>query len=144
MKIVFLVILILAGCYFLGLEVMRTGAGRRAGLDDVELLRRLRRRIKTFVLLLALYVMAAWYEEIARWGYFTPKATLLYFGAAFAILIWLLILAAREVRDAAHMALETSRRIRTETIEELEKEIDRARKQPPRPPAKADPPPPPP
>jgi hypothetical protein len=135
MRILVLIALMVASCLIIGWEILRVGEGRRAGQDALMLMRRLRRRLKTLILIVALYAIAAWFEDVAAAAHFTAKIALLYFGLAITMLVWILILAARDLRETALQAVEINRRLREEAIKDLERELRRRQEEPPHPPA---------
>lgn len=126
--------------WLIGAETLRVGSVRRASAveDPADLagaLRRFRRRLKGTLLLLLLYVLAAFYQRIAMLGNFGLRQVLLYTGLVLVVLFWLLIIAARDAHAATLEAVAESKRLRAEAIASAERLAqEAAENRPPRPP----------
>lgn len=123
------VLLILFSLAIVGAEILRVGKGRRAGEDEKALFRRFRRRAKGVVLLNAMFLLAAWYDEILSAHIHTAGGLLLYVGLVVILMFWLLILAARDLRETVTEATEQQQTIALQALVELEEEIVRAREE---------------
>lgn len=116
-------ILAAAAAAFLSREILEVGAVRRTGGPLLPALRRFRRRTKGVVLLLILYLQTAFFEEVARGLGFGHRAVLLYFGLALVLLVWVLILAGRDLRETVLTAASESSRLRQEAMARLDAEV---------------------
>ncbi|CAN5194820.1 hypothetical protein BH09SUM1_BH09SUM1_07330 [soil metagenome] len=128
MKYLILVILLIVSCGLVGRETMRVGEARRAGEDEPRIYARFRRRVKGAMLLFLLYVLTAFYEEIARRAGFRGREAILYFGGDFVVLFWLLILAARDFKETAFDAIRERQRITVDALSAIDAEIASRRK----------------
>lgn len=141
-KIAVLIVLLIGCSGMLGREVLVLGRGRRAGEDPVPLFRRFRRRAKGLILLVLLYLFAAFFDEAIRRFHFTAREVALYAGFCLIMLIWLLLLAGRDVRDTALTALKERRELTSDSFARIEEEIRRRREKKasvPRPPSAGEP-----
>lgn len=129
LKIALLVILLLAAAHMLGREVIALGKARREGEDIALLGARFRRRAKGLALLVALYLLAAFFGNLHAALGFTAKEVILYIGFTLIVLVWLLILAGRDVRATAMDALEQRRRLASESMAGIDAEIRRFREE---------------
>ena len=137
-KITVLVLLLLGCSGMLGREVLVLGKGRRSGEDPLPLFRRFRRRAKGLLLLIVLYLFAAFFDEAIRRLHFSAREVALYAGFCLIMLIWLLILAGRDIRETALTALKERRELTTDSFARIEEEIRRRREKKasvPRPPS---------
>lgn len=123
-----LVILIIVAAGFIFRESLVVSEGRRNGLDEKRLYRRFRRRTKGMILMIVLYISTVFFEDIALTGIFSAREAILYIGATFILLIWLLIIASRDMKEVAHNALFERQRITLESLAELEKTITEKKK----------------
>ena len=129
LKIALLVILLIASAHMLGREVIALGKARREGEDIALLGARFRRRAKGLALLIALYLLAAFFDNLHAALGFTAKEVILYIGFTLIVLVWLLILAGRDVRATALDALEQRRRLASESMASIDAEIRRFREE---------------
>lgn len=127
LKLTILALLLVLGIVFLGREVMEVGTRRRAGADERTIYRRFRRRTKGVILLVALYLMAAFFDQFFRATQATPRIIILYTGAAFVLLIWLLLLAGRDVRETALMAITERKRLTEDSFLRIDEAVRRRR-----------------
>lgn len=125
MKLLLFLVLLAAGGLLVGKELMEVGQERRAGKYPGPAARRFRRRTKGVGLVLVLYAMSALYEPIARAIQISKHGSLMYFGLAVVLLIWVLILAGRDFRETVMDAASESARLRTEAMEKLDAELQR-------------------
>jgi hypothetical protein len=137
-KITVLVVLLIGCSGMLGREVLVLGRGRRTGEDPSPLFRRFRRRAKGLILLVLLYLFAAFFDEAIRRLHFTGREVALYAGFCLIMLVWLLLLAGRDVRETALTALKERRELTSDSFARIEEEIRRRREKKasvPRPPS---------
>ncbi|MEO8377634.1 MAG: hypothetical protein ABI579_08175 [Candidatus Sumerlaeota bacterium] len=140
LKLFLFVILVLACAYALGREVIALGLARRDGENSAPYIDRFRRRGKGLALLIMLYLLAAFFENVYTSLHFQAREVILYIGFTLIVLVWLLILAGRDVRATALQALEQRRRLASDSMAGIDEEIQRFREehsneQAPRPPA---------
>lgn len=126
---IILAFLIAVACWLAGREFLVLGEVRRAGMADKMDYRRFRRRIKGVLLLVLLYALAAFYEDIARFGLFTLREAFLYSGIFVIVLFWLLIVTSRDIKATAYMALYERQRMTLESLSDIEKEIIKYREE---------------
>lgn len=124
MRLAILILLCIGAVVAFGAEVLRFGEARRRGALTKLHYRRLRRRIKGLLLLPLFYVLGLYHEEIFKMLQLDPRGMILYGGLALIILVWILILAARDLHETAEFAAEESRRIRGAARQDLEKIIE--------------------
>ncbi len=121
--------LLVGSAAMLGREILQIGEGRRAGQNEVTLYRRFRRRAKGLFLLIVLYILAAYYDEIAAWGHFGWRDMILFTGGIFIILIWALILAGRDLKETALEVTAERQRLTMEAFLDITEEIERRKAQ---------------
>ncbi|MCC5877262.1 MAG: hypothetical protein JJU11_13655 [Candidatus Sumerlaeia bacterium] len=119
MRWILLIGLLLASIVYLGREILHIGEVRQSGGDLLPHYRRLRRRLKSSLLLLFLFVLAFFYEDFAAWGQFDARTSIVYFLGTLVVLIWLLIVATRDARATALEAIEEGRRITEEALQSV-------------------------
>lgn len=127
MRWIALTLLLLLGLALLGREILVVGQGRRSGEDPGRLYRRFRNRTKAYGLLMVIFLMAAFYEDLARAGHFRATEAIAYFGVAVILLFWFLIVLARDFRETAMAAMRQSEQLTVQSLKELEEEIRRKR-----------------
>ncbi len=125
LRLAILAILILVALAFLAREILTIGQERRAGAEEKPLYRRFRRRAKGLLLLIVLYISAAFYDELAAFGHFDAQANLLFMGGILIIMIWILIIAARDFRESALAIVRENEQMTRETLQSLEEEMRR-------------------
>lgn len=108
-----------------GREFLRVGESIRGGEDSGRVYRRFRRRTKGIALLIFLYILSVFYDDFTEVFLYSPQQKFLYFGMTIIALFWLLILASRDLKEAAFEALHARRQITQETISSIEKEIEK-------------------
>lgn len=143
MKIAGLIVAAIFAAIVIGREVIAIGEARRAGHDVVPLYKRFRRRLKSVVLIWVLLALSLFFRNVADAPWFTPKVAILYVGLAIITLFWIMILAARDFKEAAHYAVAANQQITLETLGEIEQRIRERQagrsSAPPRPPKEDDP-----
>lgn len=103
--LIFTALLVLGGVLLLGREVLVLGGAKRRGAEMIPHYKRFRRRATGLVVLFLLFLSALAFEPLARAAAFDARLTLLYFLGAMILLIWLLLIAARDMRETAIDAL---------------------------------------
>lgn len=115
-------IIIISG-YIIGRETLAVQAGLRTGEDHLLLFRRFRRRLKGVVLLIVLFLLATYLEPFTAAEWSGAREVLLYFGLCLIVLIWVLILATRDMRETAERALAQGQKLTTDSFEEIQQQI---------------------
>lgn len=111
----------------LGREVIALGKARKDGEESAPYIERFRRRAKGLALLVVLYLLAAFFEDIHAGLHFQAREVILYIGFTLVVLVWLLILAGRDVRATALSALEQRRKLASDSMAGIDAEIRRFR-----------------
>lgn len=106
-------------------EVLIVGEGRRSG-DDVKMLyNRFRRRVKGLLLLIVLYVLTAWYETFSAVLTLDKHGTFLYVGVVLIFMFWVMILAARDFKESALLAIAAQQAVRREIEQKIDEALDK-------------------
>jgi hypothetical protein len=120
MKILLWIAFLLLLLFLWGREILHTGAARRAGRDVRAAYRRFRRRTLG---LFILFLLALTYQASDWIPFASLRHEAIYYGLYFILLIWLLIIAARDFTDLAESYVRDENRVTLETLQNLEKEI---------------------
>lgn len=129
LRLLVLAVFVILILVFLAREILVFGQEKRSGAPEKPLLRRLRRRAKGLILLLGLFTLTAYYGDIAEIGHFDWRANLLFMGGILILMIWILIIAARDFRESALAIIRENEEITRETLQSLEKEMRERRRQ---------------
>lgn len=119
-KILLLAVLILGALAIAAREVLVVGEERRRGAQEARVFRRFRRRAKGLLLVVVLGALALFYDEAARLLNLGPRGTILYTGLVLVMLIWLLILAGRDVKEATEELVTDQRTARQQAMADLD------------------------
>lgn len=108
---------------FIVREVLVLIHDRDEGEELLPLMRRLRRRTKVTLLLLGLFAVTLYYDDIAAWAVFDWRAHLLAAGGVIIAVVWVLILAVRDFQESALRIMGDEEEFTRETLASLEKEL---------------------
>jgi len=103
-----------------GREVLHFGEQRREGTATREDYLRFRRRTLGIGVLLVLAVAADMGGLVADWLALDLRGKLLYYGICFIMLIWLLIIAARDMKAIGETWVHEQNRLTVSTLRDLE------------------------
>jgi hypothetical protein len=105
-------------------EILRVGESTRAGENPLVAYRRFRRRAKGALLLAGVVAVGLFHELIARSAGLRPQEHFLLLGGLIIVVIWVLILAGRDLRESTEELLSTRQRLTMEALEGIEKAIE--------------------
>lgn len=123
MRILIAIVVILALLVAWSKEVVEFGAARREGRLTRESYLRFRRRSLGLFLTLCIFAMIFWAEAAARSFDLDAHGRLYWYGVAFALVLWLLIVAVRDLRATVLAAMADNRKISVESLEAVERAI---------------------
>ncbi len=123
MRYIFLVLLLVLAAWFLGRDVLTIGEARRDGKPLPKYLKRFRRHAKGLILLIGIYLAAAFYEDLVSFYKFTAHQHILYIGLLTIMLIWVLILATRDLREVALDGVAEQQKILQESMQNIQSEV---------------------
>jgi hypothetical protein len=101
-------------------EVLIVGEGRRSGIDPKQLYRRFRRRTKGIGLLVLTFALTLFHMEIARGLGLIPSEHFMLLGLLLICVIWVMILAGRDLHETTLEALEQRQQIALEALMQVE------------------------
>ncbi|MBI1292048.1 hypothetical protein GC173_12520 [bacterium] len=124
-KLIFALALYVGATAVILREIMVVGAGRREGIEPKPLYRRFRRRAKGVVLLATVASLTAFHHDIAKLLYLMPAEHFKLLGLLLITVIWVLILAGRDLRETTLEAIEQRQAITVETLKEVAEALER-------------------
>ncbi len=128
MVFVFCLLLVLCAA-LLCREILTLGQEKRAGKDVDALYKRFRRRAKGLLLLIFLFALTAYYDYFEASEFSGAREIVLYVGLVMIVLIWVLILASRDLKETAHEALRNKQELTLSSLADFERELLKAHEQ---------------
>lgn len=101
----------------IAMEILAVGQRQRDGVPPNLAFRRFRRRVKAAFVLGAATLFVVWLQPLRNAGLIDPRGVVLYTGMLFILLLWLLILAARDFKEVALDVLAEEQRARKSVTE---------------------------
>ena len=123
MNWILLVLIVFVSLVLLSRETLVIGEARRQGHELTPHLRRFRRRAKGLLILNFLYLAAIGFHPLSQLFFFTAHEFLLYFGFYLILLIWLMIITVRDVRQTAFDALMENKNLTAKSLGKIEQEL---------------------
>lgn len=120
MKAVLWTTFLLTLLFLWGREVLNFGAARREKADPKRDELRFRRRTLGLSVLFLLGVLYELHNDVP---FAEPVHELAYYGVMFVVVIWLLIIAARDMRAIAESYLDEQQRMTLQSLVELEEQL---------------------
>jgi len=72
-----------------------------------------------------LYVLTAWYEAASAALRLDQQGTFLYVGVVMIFMFWVMILAARDFKESALLAIATQQAVRREIEQKIDEALDK-------------------